>query len=189
MLAGMDASGDCESGNNKFMAIVIGTDERVDAMARRLGPRPIHMRRINGRDAKNAIVDKAEFDRQNLMGICLRLEKRRTFSRLQKRSQHSFKNKKKMSRTYNALLWRLLRDPVEQFLQLHGCGAHQLVFQCDYDCRDFVNDRGWRRADPGPAHELADVLAWGNSHRREPRGVVHLDLSDSLEEQMLDRFG
>ena len=123
------------------------------------------------------------------MGICLRLEKKRTLSKLQKQSGRRFANRKKMSRTYNAFLWSLLRDRVERFLRLHGCEARELAFQCDSDCRDFVNDRGWRGADPGPAHELADVLAWGNSHGREPRGAVQLDLSDTLEARMLDRFG
>ena len=189
MLAGMDVSGDSESGNHKFMAIVIGTDEGVTALTRRLGPQLIHMRGERTCDEKNSIVAKAEFDRKNLMGICLRLEKKRTFSKLQEHSKkHRFTNRKKLSRTYHALVWRLLRDPVEQFLQPHNYEAHRLDIQCDADCRNFVTDCGWRSAEPGPAHALADVLAWGNSHGREPKGIVSLDFSDTLHAQMLKRF-
>lgn len=189
MLAGMDVSGDSESGNHKFMAIVIGTDEGVEALARRLGSKPIHMSSARSRDEKNSIVGKTEFDRKNLMGLCLRLEKKQTFSKLREHSKkHRFTNRRKLSRTYHALMWSLLRDRVEQFLQPHNYEVHRLDVQCDSDCRNFVTDCGWRSAKPGPAHALADVLAWGNSHGREPKGTVRLDLSDILYAQMLKRF-
>ncbi len=191
MLAGMDVSGNPESGNHKFMAIVVGTEEGITGLARRIGPRPVHMSTIRSRDAKNAIINKVSFDGRNTMGLCIHLEKKRTFARLLERlrQDHRFANNKKLSRTYNALMWNLARDPVDRFLQLHSFEVHRLYFQCDYDCMGFVRDRGWRRAVPGPAHVLADVLAWANSHGREPKGAVYLNLADRLEGQMLRHFG
>ena len=189
MLAGVDASGDHESGNLKFMAIVIGTNEGVNALARRLGSKSIHMSDIRNPDEKNRIIGKTEFDRKNLLGLCLRLEKKRTLSKLQGNSKKQrFANRKKMSRTYHALMWRLLRDHMEQFLQPHNYEVHRLDVQCDSDCRNFVTDCGWRSTEPGLAHMLADVLTWGNSHGRELKGTISLDFSDSLYAQMLKRF-
>ena len=190
MLAGRDVSGGPESGNHKFMAIVIGTNESIEAMTRRLGPKPVHMSRVIGRGAKHAIIDRVEFDGRNRMGLCLRLEKRRIFSKIRGRLKQGrgHVGNKKMSRTYHGLVWNMVRDPVEEFLRPHNYEAHRLDFQCDYDCRDFVRDRGWGPASPGAAHALADILAWGNSHGLEPKGAICLDLSDRLEEQMIRHF-
>lgn len=190
MLAGMDVSGNPESGNHKFMAIVVGTEEGIAGLARRIGPGPVHMSTIRSRDVKNAIIDNISFDGSNTMGLCLHLEKKRTFAKLrgQPKRKRRFVSNKKLSRTYNSLMWNQLRDHVEPFLQIHNFELHRLYIQCDIDCKDFVNDRGLRRASPGPAYMLADILAWANSHGREPKGAVHLDLADRLEGQMLRHF-
>ena len=190
MLAGMDVSGDPESGNHKFMAIVIGTNESIKALARRLGPEQGHMSRITGRSAKYAILDKVDFDEINRMGLCLRLEKSHIFSNLrdQLRQESSSVANRKMYRAYHALIWSLTRDHVEQFLRQHDFEAHRLIFQCDHDCVSFVRDQGWGCASPGSVHGLADVLAWANRRGIEPKGAVRLDISKPLEERMLKMF-
>lgn len=191
MIAGMDVSGDAKSGNHKFMAIVIGTDERVDALTLDLGPKPIHMKSLHKSD-RNAVMNRIKFDGTEIAGFCIRLEKDRALSavmgHLAKKDKQSYDNRKKLLRTYNALLWKMIREPLEGFLLPHGCVAQDLVFQCDADCRDFANDRGWHHENRGPAHSLADILAWGNSHGREPEGTVSLDIADRLGEQTLKRF-
>lgn len=85
-------------------------------------------------------------------------------------------------------MWGMIRDHVEPFLRPHGCEVGRLDFQCDADCKEFVKDQGWQYVNRGPAYVLADILAWGNSHGKEPRGAVSLDLADRLERQMMRRF-
>lgn len=191
MLAGMDVSGDAKSGNHKFMAIVVGTDEGVGALTSGLGSKPIHMRSLYKGD-RNAVMNKVRFDGTRVAGFCIHLEKKRTLStvlgHLGHQGKQSYLNRKKLSRTYNSLIWRMIREPLEGFLLSHGCTARDLVFQCDADCRSFVNDQGWRHENRGPAYVLADILAWGNSHGREPKGTVRLDIADPLERQTLERF-
>lgn len=190
MRAGLVASGDPESGNHKFMAIVIGTDESIGGLARRIGPKPVHMSSIRSRDTKRDIIGKVTFDGRNLMGLCIRLEKKRTFAKLAggPKQRRRFASNKKLSRTYHSLMWNQLSDHVGLFLSSHNCEAHRLDFQCDFDCRDFVNDRGWRHASHGQAHMLADILAGGNSHGLEPKGSTYIDLSGRLEAQMMRHF-
>ena len=190
MLAGMDVSGDPESGNHKFMAIVIGTNESIKALDRRLGPEQVHMSRIISRSAKYAIINKVDFDGINRMGLCICLEKNRTFSSLRDRlkCENNPVTNKKMYRTYHALMWNLIRDRVEQFLRQHNFEVHRLAFQCDDDCKFFVRDQGWGCASPGSAHGLADVLAWANRRGIEPKGAVRLDISKPLEERMFKLF-
>ena len=191
MIAGMDVSGDPKSGNHKFMAIVIGTDEKVNALTSDLGSKPIHMKNLRKSD-RNAVMNRVKFDGTEIAGFCIHLEKDRALStvmeHLAKKDKQSYDNRKKLSRTCHALMWEMIRDPLESFLLLHGCVAQDLVFQCDADCRGFASDRGWRHENCGPAYSLADILAWGNSHGREPTGTMSLDIADRLEEQTLKRF-
>ena len=191
MLAGMDVSGDHKSGAHKFMAIVVGIDERVGALTADLGPKPIHMRTLHKGD-RQAVMDRVKFDGTEIAGFCIYLEKQRALSKVadhfRRKSKYDYTNRRKLSRTYNALLWKMIRESLEGFLLPHGCAAQDLVFQCDADCRDFANDQGWRHENRGPAHSLADILAWGNSHEREPAGTVRIDIADRLGEQMLKRF-
>ena len=189
MLAGTDVSGGPESGNHKFMAIAIGANEGIEAVAGRPGPKPARMSRVVGRGARHATIDRAEFDGRSRTGLCPRLEKRRIFSdrgRLRQGGGHA--GNKKMSRTHRGLAWNTVRDPAEEFLRPHNYEAHRPGFQCDCDCRGFARDRGRGLASPGAAHALADILAWGNSHGLEPKGAICLDLSDRLEEQTVGHF-
>ena len=41
---------------------------------------------------------------------------------------------------------------------------------------------------PLPLPHVAHSMAWGNSHGRDPKGTVSLDIADRLEEQTLKRF-
>lgn len=191
MIAGMDVSGDPQSGNHKFMAIVIGTDEKVGALASNLGSKPIHMKSLHKSDRK-AVMDGVKFDGTAIAGFCIRLEKKRTLStaleHLARKDRQSYTNRKKLQRTCHALMWKMISDPLEKFLLPHGCRAQDLAFQCDADCRSFARDQGWQLENRGPAYVLADILAWGNGHGQEPAGTIRLDIADSLERQTLKRF-
>ena len=74
------------------------------------------------------------------------------------------------------------------FLRHHGCEVRSIRFQCDADCRNFAKDLGWQYAGVGPAHSLADIVAWLNSHGREPKGTVAIDLAGHFDAEMAKRF-
>ena len=187
----MDASGDRKSGARKFTAIVVGTDEGIGALTADLGPEPIHMGTLHKGD-RQAVMDRAKFDGTEIAGSCIRLEKQRALSKalghFKHKGKYNYTNRRRLSRTHNALLWQMIPEPLEGFLLQHGCAARDLVFQCDADSRDFANDQGWHRENRGPAHSLAAILAWGNSHGRGPKGTVSLDIADPLARQTLKRF-
>ena len=189
MLAGIDVSGDPQSGNNRFMGMVVGTEEGIEAVVGRLETRPIHMTKLR-RDEQNAVIDSIAFDDATCMGFCIHTEKSLILSRLadRMRGKQGFLNRKKLSRTFNAVLWSMMHTRVEDFMYGHGFEIHRLCVQCDHDSKDFVKDRGWRIVGPGSAYELADALAWANRRGREPKGTVSLDLAGSIEVQMRKRF-
>lgn len=189
MLAGMDASGDQQSGNQKFMAVVIGTEEGIAAMTRRLGTDSIHMNMIKNQKDRNEIIGRVRFDGGACIGLCLRLEKKLVLEEAQRRAKKGLRaNKRRVASVYHRLVWEGMRDPVERFLRQHGCEARSVGFHCDADCRDFVRDRGWCARPAGSAHMLADIVAWANGHGLEPEGTVYMNLYDRLAKSMRKKF-
>lgn len=177
--AGMDVSGDQKSGNHKFMSFVFGTEESIDAMIRRIGSEQIHMNMIKNRKARDDVIRQVRFDGRECIGFCIRLEKARTLARAKKAVGRRHRPRAgRTHNTYHFLVWSHIRDRIEAFLRRHGCEVRSIRFQCDADCRNFAKDVGWRYADRGPAHTLADIVAWANSHGREPKGTVCMDMAD-----------
>ena len=189
MAAGMDASGDQSSGNQKFMAVVIGTEESVAAMTRRLGSDSIHMNMIKNPRERDEILNKIRFDGRTCIGLCVRLERKLVLDGIQKRAKGTPRiYKRRAVSTYHQLVWDMVRDPVEGFLRRHDCEIASLGIQCDADCRDFARDRGWHSEPVGSAHMLADIVAWANNHRREPAGTMYMDIHDRLVKSMRRKF-
>lgn len=189
LLAGMDASGDQKSGNQKFMAVVIGTEESIVAMTRRLGSDSIHMNMIRNPRERDEILSKIRFDGRTCIGLCVRLERKLVLDGTQKRAKKSPRiYKRRAVSAYHQLVWDMVRDPVEGFLRQHGCEIRRLGIQCDADCRDFARDRGWHSRPVGSAHMLADIVAWANNHRREPEGTMYMDIHDRLVKSMRRKF-
>lgn len=190
VLAGMDFSGDGLVGNRKFMGIVIGTQEGINAAAKSLGPGQIHMRRIRSRVKRNVVVSKLRFDSSTTMALCIWLDKDSTVRRIRKWKKigHRYPTSR-IVRTYDYILYRYIQDKTAAFFAKHGCVVSETAFQCDSDCKDFVKSNGLERGDPGDAHMLADIVAWSNNNGREPAGVSSVDLRDYLESELRKRFG
>ena len=173
IVAGMDVSGDQRSGNHKFMSLVFGTQESLDAITRRLGSEQIHMNMIKNQKTRNDIIRQVRFDGIECIGFCMRLEKAQTIARVKKLVGRKHRpSVGKIYKAYHFLVWRRIRDRIEEFLRHHDCEVRSIRFQCDADCRDFTRDVGWQYVDGGPAYMLADVVAWANSRGREPTGTV-----------------
>ena len=108
---------------------------------------------------------------------------------VQERERHKRVQNAKRLRAYHYLLWRAVRVHIEEFLRQHRYDTSDVVFQCDGDCKDFAKDVGLRHGVEGSAHMLADIVAWANSHGKEPSGTVRLNLADRLYKDMKKRFG
>ena len=161
----------------------------MDAIIRRLGSDQIHMNMIKNRKVRDYIIHQVRFDGIECIGFCMRLEKAQTIARVKKLVGRKHRlSAEKIHNAYHFLVWRRIRDHIEEFLRHHGCEVRSIRFQCDADCRDFARDLGWQYADVGPAHSLADVVAWANSHGRDPKGTVSMDLAGHLNAEMAKRF-
>ena len=109
-------------------------------------------------------MDRVEFDETEIVGFCIHLEKQRALSKVadhfKRKGKYDYTNSRKLSRTYNALLWKMIRESLEGFLLPHGCAAQDLVFQCDADCRDFASDQGWHHENRGQRTRWPTSWPW-----------------------------
>lgn len=187
LVAGIDYSGDPETGS-KFLGIVIGTQDAVNSVMKRLGPGPPHVSKITNKKRRTEILSRLRFDGDTIIAICIRSDADLIVGRLRKMKSGRRHQTKHIMITCDHSLYRELRDIAAPFFRKHHHDVHKVVFQCDSDCANFAKANGLARDKPGYAHRLADMVAWSNTRNMEPAGVKAVDLRTALETQLLKHF-
>lgn len=181
----MDVSGDQHSGNHKFLAVVIGTEEKINAIIRNLGSNKIHMSTIKSKDAKDRIISKVIFDGRESIAFCLRIDMKHILEPIKsKRTTQRRTGQNRLYRIYYRTVIYFAREHIENFLTRHRYAIHDVYFQCDTDCRNMIKYNGLKCGNPGSAHDLADIVAWANNRYVEPEGVVSIDLTEELKNSL-----
>jgi len=183
LVAGIDVSGNPQTGNYRFMGVVIGTEEKIQAAVKKTGLSRPHMNRIKSGATQKRIVSEMSFDGKESIALCMLIDRNAVMEQTkQKRSaQH---HKKKIYRVYNRAVVYHMQKKIGEFLTRHGSTVHDVVWQCDGDCRNIVRENGLRHGNTGSAYHLADVVAWANNRGMEPRGVIPLDLTDRIRAEL-----
>lgn len=181
LLIGTDVSGRPGMGNDLFMSIVAGTENKISSMIRNIGNGKIHMHMLS-RKTQNEIISKLKFNDSECIALCLKIDRTSIINDLTNRKKIKSSNilKSRIFTTFNYTLWSLVQDSVKEFLKKHNYDIHDVVFQCDHDSDTFVKTMGLRSSYKGHAYVLSDIVAWANNNGNEPHGVIHMDLTDNL---------
>ena len=184
IVAGVDVSGDPDSGNYKFMGIVMGTRKKIDSVFGYLESDHIHMSMIKNKKTQDEIVSMLKFDDREITAFCIRLDKVEIINTIQNMRKIKSKNVsgRKIIEMYNRLLLRYTRDRIEEFPSKHGYALSEVVFQSDSDCMNFLKDNGLRHS--GVAHILSDIVAWANNKSKEPEGAIQINPTDKIQERL-----
>ncbi len=185
LVAGMDMSGDPGMGNDKFLSIVIGTEESVDSTVKRLGSNTIHMHMVKDKKTKDDIISTLKFDSQNCIALCIRIDKTLLSKKI---IDMDYVSAKKFYQTCNYILFKQIRPKIEEFLIKYNCTIHDVTFQCDGDCMNLAKDVGLRYGAAGNVHMLADIVAWANNRCQEPDGVISIDIRDAIKRKIMKKF-
>ena len=181
----VDVSGDPEYGNYKFMGLVIGTNKGIRSIIERLGNNKIHMSTIKNKKDQLKIIRQLNFDNKEIIAFCIRIEKDKVIKKIKEMKKNKNIGHQKIMRVYNHLLMYHLREKITLFLNKHNYSMSEVIFQCDSDCVNFVKDNNLRHTHAGDAHMLADIVAWGNNRNKEPKGVISIDLTKVIENEMI----
>jgi len=182
LVAGIDVSGNPQTDNYKFMGIVIGTEEKIQAAVKKTGFSMPHMNRIKSKRAQKRIVSEINFDGKESIAFCLLIDRSAVIKQAkQKRATRRY-TRNRIYYVYNRAVIYHMQKKIEEFLTKHGSTVHDIVWQCDADCRYIIKENGLKYGNAGSAYHLADVVAWANNRNMEPRGVIPLDFTDRLKE-------
>lgn len=163
---GIDVSGNNQSGNYKYMGIVIGTQECINSQMRRLGTDRLHMRDIVNKKHKDEILNQLNFDVKDVIAFCLLIEQKKIMDEVLKikRGKKDRVSSSKVKKQFNKQVWNHVKNEITNFINEHGYELNNVGFQCDQDCYNFLRDNGLKCNSVGKAHVLSDVVAWFNNN-------------------------
>ena len=165
----IDVSGNLESGNHKYMGIIVCTGEFHDAIVRNLGLDTIPP---NKHRIREDVLSRVQFRGRECLALCVRIEQNNVLKKMY-RAVPGTKNLgvqrnlsiRKNIRAYHGTVWYLIRDPIMDFLHRYRQGFEDIVFEADGDCADFLANVGLRHTAPLHAHRFADAIACAQVRR------------------------
>ncbi|ABK77442.1 hypothetical protein CENSYa_0809 [Cenarchaeum symbiosum A] len=184
LLAGMDLSGAC-SENGEYLAGIVGLKENIISTHRRLGHDGIHMRSMYNK-SREKIFARLNFNLKYCVPFCLKIDRCIIVDEIMKsRSIRRARVKREViERLFDQNVFVFLRGEISVFLQRQKKNMADFDFECDADSRDFVRGKGGGYAEPGIAHELADIIAWFYAHNKPLKRVNYNDRSADLRKAM-----
>jgi len=190
MSIGVDVSGMPGTGNYKFMAVVMGTEEGIAGIVRDMGCDDAGQDPARIKKHRSAFASMIRFDGRESSALCVRIDREDVVNgaKQMRRIRHRNIPNQRLFRAYHYILWNKMQERITEFLNRHGHALPDVVFQCDSDCRSFILENGLRCTDGRDAHMLADLVAWSNNRGREPEGVVSVNLADEIRAEMRKKF-
>ena len=173
LVGGIDVSGNQAMGNYRFMGIVLGTKENLDAMTNNLQLDKISASTLKHKEIRNSLVSKLEFNMRESIGFCVWLDRNKTIPKTI--TEIGFFKRKLIYRKYNQLLLKSVLDRINEFVSNYRIELSEIPFQCDDDCRGFIRDNNLTLSERESVHTMADLVAWSNNHNKKLDGVIHLD--------------
>lgn len=132
LCAGVDISGNQTVGNQKFISFILGTDEHINAMVKRIGPIHKHMNHIYNKKHHGRILSELKFDGQNCIGICALVDQNPIINEIQRsrvlKKTDNNMSTMKIKRAYNFILYRSVKDHFLNFAQKHKTALYDVVF-------------------------------------------------------------
>ena len=191
IVGGMDTSGTSNTDQSRYLGVVIGTDQAINTMKMDLSYEDIHMSRIVDKKRQDEIISKLKFDSSEIMAFCFKIGKNTTINEItEMRKVKKLRiPDKKIYSTYHYLLAYHIRQRITGFLVMHNQDVSSMIFECDGDCRRFLNESGLHNTNGGNAYMLSDIVAWANNANREPPGVTQADISGEIRRMLIKKLG
>lgn len=186
VIIGADVSGNTTGGGqSRHVAIVVGTEESVNKIHRKIGVAKIHMSHLSD-SKKQKVFRELKFNDDDLLGLCLNVERQKTIDCIidNVRQAPINKEKSRIHRHFDHLLWRAIRDKVESFAYLRHYEIEDIVMQCDSDMIKTGENWKMKTAIEGKAHEIADAVAWCNERNKPIKHCLNIDLANKLLREM-----
>lgn len=139
---------------------------------------------------RREILSKLRFNNDVIVAFCIQSDTDNIIKEVRKRKPKSRLPTRRIVYVHDQGVYRYFYDAAAEFFVRHRHDVRKVIFQRDSDCASFTKTNGLLgNVEDGDAYKLADIVAWSNTNRREPEGVVVGDLRDILRRKALKRFG
>ena len=185
---GVDASSD-----TKYVAVVVGWQADIDQLHRticaRLGLTAIHMRELAAK-ARKAVIEEiclADPSRQSIRMHCFTVEKQSHLKLvLRKKPEYGATHRLYDSVDYciGIEVTRAVYDSL-LFFEVHWS---EISTEVDDDTERILKQAGMAVKPVGPAHQLADAVAWSNHKSISLPNLQHADLESRIGSRLRKRL-
>lgn len=191
MFCAMDFSGNQESGNYKYLAVVACTAEFLNPIISGANLRNTVKSTASKKARRQDILAKLDAEKSGCLALCLKTDKASILSGIVRMAERQKKAPKSESLAYaydNAVM-EGIRVDLDQFLNRHGRSLGDVKIEADHDCKDLLRHANIRQTGESYAHMIADAVAWANNRGDEPRGVKPRDITGHLYKRLKGKFG
>ncbi len=188
VIIGADVSGNITGdGQSRHIAVVIGTEESISKIYQKIGLTRIHMSSLSS-SKRQKIFQELKFGNDDLLGMCLNVERQKIIDHIVCNTKLRPKNKPKfkIQKHFDYLLLKMIRDKIEYFAFPRNCEIRDIVMQCDSDMNLTGKNWGMSTVYGGQAYEIADAIAWCNERGQSIKRCLNIDLAARLHTEMSD---
>jgi len=188
LVAGSDASGTNEIGNCTFMVLVIGEQNYIQKIHKKIGVQKIHMA-VLPKKLQAKVIKNLSFDNILIKGFCIYVDRDETinFIMRHKKLKGKYRSKRALTSYFDKKLRVEVREIINQFAIKNGTTFSSLIVQCDGDTEEIIKTWGLKTVVKDKAHELSDALAWCNNHSISIGGTKELFLGKKLHNLMIEK--
>lgn len=186
IVAGVDLSYNPPARGLEHVSVVIGTNEAVASVLKDCGRNDIHMVMIRPRKTRKNIISALNIRNRDMLAFCIKrdisiVDKMHKMQRIRRRNL----SKSRIFKYVHYKTFVAMQPRITDYLAAHGCSLSDIAFQCDMDCAMFLKQNGLRSSQRGGAYVISDIVAWANSHGLAPDGVVEIDMTKTLRDEVL----
>ena len=186
----MDFSGDQESGNYKYLGIVVCTKDFLDKFVKDVNLRRTERSATSKRTMRRDILSKLDARKPGCLILCVKTDREAVLAEITNMARRQRKTIRSNSLSYaydNAVMNSVMQD-LEPFLRRHGTSLSEIKVEADHDCVDLLRHASVHRIGESYAHDMADTVAWANCRGSEPEGVKSMDITADLCKSLKRKF-
>jgi len=186
IIAGSDVSGNVRRGGQKrYIAFVVGTEERVNKIYKNIGLKEIHMAKLSD-PQREYVYQKLNLQHSEILAWCFEVEKQNIVHYIfnHPRLHPRTRSKESIEKKFDHHLLRAFKNTLENFTYSHKIGLKDLTVECDSDMFYTVEYWGMKNKYRGKAYELSDAIAWFNEKSRKIKQCAPLNLKDEIKNKM-----
>ena len=186
LIGGADASGDRRTeGERNYLALLIGTEERIKKIHKDIGIDRIHMSELS-ESQRQRVHNNLDFNHDDIQVWCFHVQKQHLVEYMLNHPKLIYLKKPKLNihKNFDRHLLNLFRDDLERFVFARKHEFSDITIQIDADMKDTIQYWRMKREYKGIAHELADAVSWFNQKQIHVDRCEERDFREQLKSLM-----